>query len=79
MVAYSTPSSSPSITGVPTKGPSRTGTGTMRRTISPAVPYSVCDPHYFVAYNSHQPRTVHDVGETNAEVFGAELEVSPSL
>ena len=51
----------------------------MRRTISPAVPYSVCDPHYFVAYNSHQPRTVHDVGETNAEVFGAELEVSPSL
>lgn len=80
-MAHSIPSSSPSITGTSTRVPSRTGTGTTPPTISPAVLCSVRDHHipdHFVAHRSRQLRTVHDIGEANAEGFGAALEVSLS-
>jgi len=51
----------------------------MRRGTSPAVPYSVRDPRtpsYFVVHRSHQPWIVEDIGESNAQGFGAALEVS---
>jgi len=81
LVAHSPPSSSPSITRVNMRVPSITGTGTMRRGINPAVLSSVREPHtseYFAVHRSRWPRTVHDIGEGNAESWGSALDVSSS-